>query len=170
MSKSNRRLDNKQISIFDHLKALSEKEPTTEGQFDVAARIRSEMRTAIKNCPLSVYQIAGEMSHLVGASITADQIYSWTRDRDQEVAPTGEKKFRHIPAEYLGAFCQVTGSWNPLRVIGKPGGIYVLPGGEAMRAEIKKLEEKAEELKAQIRKRKLFLKELEADGNERWRK
>ena len=160
MSKKSNKLDDKQITIYEYLKQISEeKSPPSNagGQFKVIDRLRSSMRTAIKNCSLSRHQIAGEMSHLLGTSITKEVIDSWTRESDELNGRPG----RHIPAEYLPAFCQATGCNDPLIILGKIAGLFVLPGPEALRAEIQKLSEQIQAAQARKKKRLMFLREME---------
>lgn len=161
MSKSRLKTDKSQLSIFDLLRDLSDSqaEPTIEGKFRIIEELRSSMRAAIKGCSLSVHQIAGEMSHLVGQTITKEQIYSWTRESDEINGRPG----RHIPAEYLPAFCRVTRCNEPLQVMGRIAGVFVLPGPEALRAEIQKLDEEILKAKARKKKRMMFLKEMVKD-------
>lgn len=163
MTKRRRKIDDRQMSIFDLLKSLSKSqaEPTSEGKFKIIDQLRISMRKAIKACPLSIHQIAGEMSHLLGQSITKEIIYSWTRESDEINGRPG----RHIPAEFLPAFCHVTGSNEPLFIMGRLAGLFVLPGPEALRAEIQKLEEEIQAAKGRKKKRMMFLREMEsADG------
>ena len=160
MSKRRKKLD-KQRSIFDYLRELERQtaSPAPEGRLACAERLRAEMRQAIKASPLSVHQIAGEMSHLCDTTITAEQIYSWTR-RPESGPP------RYVPAEYLPAFCYVTGSNTPLVAMGKLVGLFVLPGPEALRAEIQKLDERKRQTAAEIRRRRALLTEMESRGTE----
>ncbi|MBW2054011.1 MAG: hypothetical protein JRI85_17535 [Deltaproteobacteria bacterium] len=162
MSKKQKNLDNKnQLSIFDFLRDLStEPEQSTEGRYRVIDRLRASLRQAIKASPLSRHQIAGEMSHLLGETLTKEMIDSWTRQSDEINGRPG----RHIPAEYLPAFCQVTRSNDPLVILGQLVGLFVLPGPEALRAEIQKLDEQINKAKAKKRKRVIFLKEMEKDA------
>jgi hypothetical protein len=168
MSKLRRRIDKNQLTIFDLVKEYSTTSSPTGGQFRMIDDLRASMRTAIKDCrPLSVHQIAGEMSHLLNETITKEQIYSWTReDQRSEIGGRGvhdEDRWirRHIPAEYLPAFCQATRTVEPLKVLGGPCGIFVMPGPEALRAEIQKLDEHIREAQARKKKRLLFLREME---------
>lgn len=166
MSKSRRRIDKNQLTIFDLVKEHFTTASPTGGQFRIIENLRGSMRAAIKDCPLSVHQIAGEMSHLLNETITREQIYSWTReDQRAEIGGQGDDEDRwirrHIPAEYLPAFCQATGCVEPLRVLGTPCGIFSLPGPEALRAEIQKLDEEIREAQARKKKRMLFLREME---------
>lgn len=160
MSKSKVKIDDKQITIFDYLKTISEQTSTvfSEGQYKIIDRLKSSLRLAIKGCTPSRHQIAGEMSHLLGESITKEMIDSWTRESDEINGRPG----RHIPAEYLPAFCKVTSNNEPLIIMGKMVGLFVLPGPEALRAEIQKLDEEHLRIKAKKKKRIMFLKEMEA--------
>lgn len=158
MSKDRASSDN-QLSIFSILTQRMEPS-TTEGQFKCVDRLRAAMRSAMKGCPLSTHQIAGEMSHLLGESITADQIYSWTRESDEVNGRTP----RHIPAEYLPAFCRATGSNEPLQLLGRTAGVFVLPGVDALRAEIQRLEDEIRERQGHKQRRMAFLREIEKGG------
>lgn len=117
------------------------------------------MRSAIKASPLSRHQVAGEMSHLCGESITKEMIDSWTRESDE----INGRPCRHIPAEYLPSFCKVTNSNEPLRIMGELVGLFVLPGPEALRAEIRRMEEDIRKIQDRKRRREIFLKEMERE-------
>lgn len=160
MSKVRKKIaDKRQMNIFDLLKELSESQPQqpTEGQFRIIDPLKASLRAAIKACPLSRHQIGGEMSHLLGESITKERIDSWTRESDEINGRPG----RHIPAEYLPAFCHVTDCNEPIMIMGRMSGVFVLPGPEALRAEIQKLEEEIQGAKARKKKRMMFLREME---------
>ena len=157
-------VDKRQMSIFDFLKELSESQPQqpTEGQFRIIDPLKVSLRSAIKACPLSRHQIGGEMSHLLGETITKEKIDSWTRESDEMNGRPG----RHIPAEYLPAFCHVTDCNEPIMIMGRMSGVFMLPGPEALRAEIQKLEEEIQRAKSRKKKRMIFLKEMEGQNNE----
>jgi len=163
MSKARRKTDHRrhaQDSIFDYLKKLQrEAAPEeTEGTYRCIDQLRSSLRHAIKDCSLSVAQIAGEISHLTGDTITSDTIYSWTRETDSD----GGINRRHIPAEYLPAFCYVTGCNEPLVIMGKSSGFFVLPGPEALRAEIAREEARKKQIAESLKRRKAMLVEMES--------
>lgn len=178
MSKFAPKNDN-QLSIFELLRQLSTTAngaASTEGRSCVIEGLRETLREAIKASPLSRHQIAGEMSHLVGATITKEMIDSWTREdqvtTDDGRPQTAEKRNtadgsdsktirRHVPAEYLPAFCKVTGSREPLRLLCEAAGFFVLPGPEALRAEIQKIDEEIKDRQSKKRARSAFLKEME---------
>ena len=162
MSKNHRKIDDKQLSIFDLLRDLSDTELPTDGQFKIIDQLKAALREAIKECPLSRYQISGEMSTLLDHTVTKEMLDSWTRESDEINGRPG----RHIPAEYLPAFCHVTGNNEPLIVMGRKVGLFVLPGPEALRAEIQRLDEQIQKAKNRKKKRVMFLKEMETTGND----
>jgi len=158
MPKSRRKFDN-QLSILDLLRELNapEEPGPAEGRMRCIDDLRGAIRRAIKTSPLSRHQIAGQMSHLLAHTITKEMIDSWTRESDE----VNGRPVRHVPAEYLPAFCDVTGSTEPLRILGELCGLFVLPGPDALRAEIQRLDEQAKQIQARKRKRVMFLKEIE---------
>ena len=159
MSKSRPKIDDRQLSIFQKLQELQDltNDAHQEGQLKVIDRLRAAIRASIKNCPLSRHQIAGEMSHLLGETITKEMIDSWTRESDE----INRRPGRHIPAEYLPAFCKVTADIGPLQLLGQTAGAFVLEGPEALRSEIQKYDDEINKLKNKKRKRLIFLREME---------
>jgi len=97
------------------------------------------------------------MSTLLDHTVTKEMLDSWTRESDEINGRPG----RHIPAEYLPAFCQVTKNNEALIVMGRKVGLFVLPGPEALRAEIQKLDEQIKQVRDRKKRRMIFLKELE---------
>ena len=140
-----------QRTIFDFLR---EQEPAGRrpGKLAVQAHLRNAIKQALKKCPLSRWQIAGEMSDLLDQEITKYQLDHWTCE---------SKEQHRFPAEYLPAFCQAVGSTEPLRLLAEAVGVFVVPGQEALRAEIQRLDEAEKELKSERRRRLAFLQEME---------
>lgn len=154
MSKRRQKSDSCQLSLLDLLQRAEEmrRQPLDEGSLNIELRLRRALSEAIKASPLGIHQIAGEMSHLLGETITADMLYTWT----------AESKTKHqIWAGRLPAFCRVTGDRRPLEIIAEMAGLFTLPGPEALRAEIQRLDEQAREIRAEKRKREIFLSEIE---------
>ena len=162
MSKTRRRIDDKQLSIFDLVRDLSNTQLPTDGQYKIIDQLKTSIRTAIKECSLSRYQISGEMSTLLDHKVTKEMLDSWTRESDEMNGRPG----RHIPAEYLPAFCRVTGNNGPLIVMGRKVGLFVLPGPEALRAEIQKLDEQMKKVRDKKKRRVMFLREMETTDND----
>lgn len=129
-----------------------------EGSANISDRFRCAQVEAIKQCPLSRWEIAGKMSHLLGLEITKYQIDTWT----------SESKDRHrMPGEFIPAFCLVTGCMRPMQVLNEIAGLFALPGADALRAEIQRLDEEERRIKAEKRKRSLFLNEIEGKNGEK---
>lgn len=158
MSKSAGRFDESQLSIFDAIRRLTApEEDFGEGSLSIREGLRAAIRASVKGCALSMHQIAGEMSHLCGETITKEMIYSWTRESDE----LNGRPVRHIPAEYLPALCRVTGSNRSIEVLGKSAELFVLPGPEALRAEIQRIDDEIRKAQSKKRRRLSFLREME---------
>lgn len=145
-----------QLSLFDILvsRTVQEKEGVglTPGRLNVQRTLRTAISEAIKHCPLSRWQIAAKMSELMDVEVSKYMIDAWTSEA---------KDGHRFPAEYLPSFIVATGSMNPLQVLSEAAGVFTLPGPEALRAEIQRLEEEAKRVSTEKRKRLLLLKELE---------
>jgi hypothetical protein len=155
MAKLKQRIDINQASFFDLLKNYQEENQVSRpaGSFDIDRQFRELISLALKNCPLSRWQVAALMSELTGQEITKAMLDSWTAE---------SKEAHRFPAVYLSAFCEAVGDSEPLRMLGKLVGVYVLPGPEALRAEIQRLEEEINCKQMEKRKRLVFLKEIES--------
>jgi hypothetical protein len=155
MAKFKQRIDINQPSLFDILKNYQEENQTTRpaGSFDIDRQFRELISQALKNCPLSRWQVAARMSELTGQEITKAMLDSWTAE---------SKEDHRFPAIFLPAFCEATGCSEPLMMLGKLVGVFVLPGPEALRAEIQRIEEEINRKQTEKRKRLVFLKEIES--------
>lgn len=154
MAKSNKKIDTCQLSLFDLLRSYREQQPEKKpaGSFDIDKRFREEISEALKRCPRSRWEVAARMSELVGADITKSMLDSWTSEA---------KETHRFPSVYLPAFCEAAGDTAPLKMLGSLVGVFILPGPEALRAEIRRLEEEIEGKQPEKRKRLIFLKEME---------
>ena len=155
MAKSKKRIDNpNQLTIFDVIQNIQEKESKSKpaGSFDIDRQFRAAISDALKECRLSRYQVAARMSELVGYEITKTMLDSWTAT---------SKDNHRFPVIFLPAFCEATGQTEPLKMLGRPVGVFILPGPEALRAEIQRLEEEIAGKKYEKKKRLIFLKEIE---------
>lgn len=153
MTKTRKRfVGNNQMSLFDLLRQdRDERERARPARLNISARISAAIKHAIRNAPKSVDAIADEMSELLGTEITPSRIYNWT----------AESHPHRMPGEYYAAFCVATGDIELIRIQAEAAGVYTLPGPDALRAEIQKLDEETRRLQAEKRKRQVFLQELE---------
>jgi len=154
MAKFKQRIDSNQASLFDILKNLQEESQATRpaGSFDIDRQLRASVSEALKQCPLSRWQVAARMSELTGCEISKAMLDSWTAE---------SKEGHRFPAIFLPAFCEAVGSSEPLKMMGRLVGVFILPGPEALRAEIQRIEEEINRKQADKRKRVMFLKEME---------
>jgi len=98
--------------------------------------------------------VAARMSEPVGQGITKTMLDSWTAE---------SKENHRFPAIFLPAFYEAVADTEPLRMLGRLVGVFVLPGPEALRAEIQRLEEEITAKQHEKRKRVFFLREMEGD-------
>lgn len=149
MYKGRKRIDDgRQLTIFDQIRELKSKKEDDSGSLRVKDDLQRALNNAIKHCSLSRHQIAGQMSHLLNDEITKAQIDSWTAESRED---------RHIPAEYLPAFCQATGNYEALEALNRKAGLFAMEGAEAMRSEIHRMKEEARALLREVRKREELL-------------
>jgi len=150
-----RRENTLQLNIFEWFKRTQElngQEKFQEGSLDIDSEFRAAVSRDIKKCPSSRYQIAARMSELTGQEITESMLNSWT----------AESKDRHrFPCQFFPAFIIATGQRDSFGVLSKKSGLFALPGPEALRAEIQRLDEEIRAKKEEKNKRVLFLREME---------
>lgn len=154
MAKIKQRIDFNQTSLFDFLKQYQNASTgsAAAGSMDIDRQFREAISDALKHCSLSRYQVAARMSELTGTEISKAMLDSWTAE---------SKEGHRFPAIFLPAFCEATGCSEPLKFLGKLVGVFVMPGPEALRAEIQRMDEEIAKKSAEKRKRMMFLKEME---------
>lgn len=158
MSKSRKRIDENQGSLFELIEQINAPKPkkSPPGRFRIIDDLRETLRNAIKESPFSRHQIAGEMSHLLDESITKAQLDSWTRETDDQ----GNPNRRHVPAQYLPAFCDVTGCDEPIRVQARMLDCHLMPPKKALDAEITKVMRRRDEDTKLLKRLKLLRDEV----------
>ncbi len=115
-----------------------------EANYDISAQIRRWLSTAIKNSPMSRFEIAAKMSELLGKEISKFQLDSWTAE---------SKDGYHLPADYMPAACAVLDDISGLRILAAPLGVKVLENKDLMWLEYGKL--KRSEQQIRLRKKQL---------------
>lgn len=144
--------DPAQLSLFDSIKRdRDDRQEKRPGRMCVKSRSDASIKSAIKNAPKSVEQIADDMTELAGCEVTAAMLYNIT-------SPSHPHR---MPAELLPAFCEATGDFSPLLVLTDAAGIYTVEPPEKIRAKIQKLEEQKKELDREKHKYAALLHELE---------
>ena len=119
------------------------------GSLDIQQEICNAFSKAISRSKKSRYQIAAEMSELVGKEITKSMLDSWTAESHHE---------HRFPCEFLPAFCVVCNDYNPLRILGRHCRCEVLESKDAIYARLAMLEKQRSELEAESQKLKAYLK------------
>lgn len=157
MSKRQQTLDNSanQLSLFDLLSRGREERQAApvEGDMNIHVRLRVALSSALKTAlPKSRWEIAGEMSHLLGVEISKYQIDAWVCE---------SKDGHRIPAEYAPAFCQATGSLEPLQVLNDACKVFTVKGPDALRADIRRDEESIKAKQRELKKKVALLGALE---------
>jgi hypothetical protein len=122
-----------QLSLFDLDlgAALTEMKPQP-GSLNISNQLRSELSEGLRQAGMSRYEAAARMSELVGVEITKSQLDSWTAE---------SKEYHRFPAEYLPAFCQVTGYKEPLRLMAKLVQCFLLESEGALLAELGRIDQ-----------------------------
>jgi len=157
--------NDKQPSLFDWIKRAEElSRQTTEpvkGSLDIDSELRAavaeDLKHAVVSCTgreLSRYEVAARMSDLIGYEITASMLYNCTADSHDK---------HRFPAQWLPAFVIATGGQRRVfEVISRHSGLFALPGPEALRAEIQRLDEEIKRKQAEKAKRQIFLREMDS--------
>jgi hypothetical protein len=151
-----------QTTIFDWLKkteALARQmEGIAKGSLDIDKELRAALSDDIKHAcadkgrELSRAEVAARMTDLIGEEITLSMLNNWT-------APSHPHS---IPSKWIPAFVLATGGQRrSIEVISKHSGLFLLPGPEALRAEIQRHDEIIQKNKTEKLKKMIFLKEIE---------
>lgn len=133
-----------QIPLFDVLEEIQEKIEAKEGNIEmnpgsmnISVQLRNELSEGLKMSMLSRHQVAARMSELTGAEITKSQLDSWTAE---------SKEYHRFPAEYLPAFCFVTGYKKPLMIMARMVQCYLMESEGALLAELGKIDQGKKDL------------------------
>ncbi|MBT0664735.1 hypothetical protein KI809_10530 [Geobacter pelophilus] len=150
-----------QLSLFEAIimQEISVQNSPVPGSLNMRHQIIAALKYALRHAGKSREQVADEMTNLTGEVITDDMISTWL---------ASSKPKHRFPLEYLPAFRRATGCMEPLNVTSRACGAFSLPGPDALRADIRKLDEqkqvkKEEEKAIDAAKRRLetLLQEVE---------
>jgi hypothetical protein len=96
---------------------------------------------------ISRAQVAARMTDLLGEEITLSMLNNWTATSHPH----------EMPLSYLPAFIRATGGQRrTAELLSKHAGLFLLPGPEALRAEIQRIDEQLQKLKIEKQKRLIF--------------
>ncbi len=129
------------------------------GSLNIDAELRSAVSEDLRHAKdesgkeLSRYQVAARMSDFMGQEITASTLNNMTAESHEN---------HRFPAAWLPAFVHATGGQRrTMEVLSHHSGLFALPGPEALRAEIQRIDEEIKAKKEEKYKRMIFLKEIE---------
>jgi hypothetical protein len=132
------------------------------GALDIRKAFKAALTEDIKHArgecgrELSRAQVAAKMTDLIGEEITDSMMNNWTATSHPH----------NIPADYLPAFVLATGGQRrTFELLSRSSGLFALPGPEALRAEIQRLDEEEHRIKNEKMKRKFYLREIENGGS-----
>ena len=150
-----------ELPIFEWIKKAEELSRQAaipaKGSLDIDSEFRAAVSEDIKAAKdatgreLSRYEVAARMSELVGQEITASMLNNWTADAHEK---------HRFPCQFLPAFILSTGGRRAFEALSRKSGLFALPGAEALRAEIQRIDEEMKKLKGEKVKRELFLREM----------
>jgi len=123
-------IDPSQMSLFDSLQ-IPKAPDLTPGSLNYSAEFRHAVSEALKRSPRSRYEIAAQMSQLLGVEVSKAQLDSWSAESRSEW---------RFPAEYLAAFEAACGSFSLLELLARKRGFRLIQGDEVRQAEIGRLE------------------------------
>ncbi len=149
-----------QPSLFDFIRE-STKNNTANGSLSIEKEFKAALSDDLHhardeyNREISRAQVAARMTDYLGEEITLSTLNNWTATSHPH----------NMPANYLPAFVKATGGQRrAIEVLSRHSGLFMLPGSEALRAEIQQINEELQRLKIERQKRLLFLKEIEKAG------
>lgn len=103
------------------------------GGLNIRHQIIHALSTGLRHAGKSREQIADEMTLYTGEEITVHMINAWVCQ---------SKENHRFPLEFLPAFRKATDSLESLNVASLACGAFTLRGPDALRADIRKLDEK----------------------------
>ena len=163
MTKTNNK--SSQPSLFDWVKrseelSLQRNSTLPRGSLDIDKELKAALADDMKHAKdengreLSRAEVAARLSDYTGDEITLSQLNNWTAVSHPH----------SIPAKYMPAFVHSTGGQRrAYETLSRHAGLFALPGPEALRAEIQRLDEDMQRIKKEKIKRVAFLREIGKD-------
>jgi hypothetical protein len=150
-----------QLSLFEAAirEEMAAQTAPVPGSLNIHAQTIAALSYALRHAGKSREQIADEMTLYTGDHITVHMINAWVCQ---------SKENHRFPMEYFPAFRKATNDLGALNVTSRASGTFTLRGPDALRADIRKIEElkqvKREEekhLEAEKKRLETLLQEVE---------
>ncbi len=125
-----------QLSLFETVirqEMEIAKSAPVPGCFNIRQQVVAALSSALRHAGKSREQISDEMTLYAGEEITVHMINAWVCQ---------SKENHRFPLEYLPAFRRATDNLDVLNVASQACGAFTLRGPDALRADIRKLDEK----------------------------
>ncbi len=122
--------------------------PAAPGALNFSVELRAVLSQALKTTPHTRYQVAAQMSELLGLEVTKYQLDSWTAE---------SRDAWRFPFEYAVAFEVACSSTCLQELLSRKRGSKVLIGEESLLAELGRIEQMEGELKRQKQAIKQYL-------------
>lgn len=157
MSNNRKKVDTRQINLFEMIQNMESKNPNID-TLNISSKFKAILSKSISQSKYSVPQIACRMTEYLdngesdGVVITHHMIYAWCSQ---------SKEGHRLPAEYVPAFCYAAESFEPIEFLAQQTDRYLMPGPDALRSEIQKIDEQMQKLKEEKDRRLLFLRETD---------
>ena len=159
MTKKKKGLSYDQPSLFDFIKETIQQQSTTsKGSLNITNQVKlalsEDLKHAVADCGREISRaiVAARMTDELGEEITLSMLNNWTATSHPH----------EMPLSYFPAFIKATGGQRrAAEVISRHSGLFILPGPEAIRAEIRRRDEIVEAAKAEKREWVTLLKKVE---------
>ncbi len=134
-------IDSRQMSLFDGLH-IPKAPDLSPGSLNYATELRHAISEALKRTAKDRFEVAAEMSRLLGIEISKSQLDSWSAESRTEW---------RFPVEYLAAFEAACGTFSILELLARKRGCRVIMGDECRQVEIGRLEAMKEEISKKLK-------------------
>lgn len=144
-----------QLSLFEVVirqEMAAAKQAPIPGSLNIRQQTIAALTSALRHAGKSREQIADEMTLYAGEEITVHMINAWVCQ---------SKENHRFPLEYLPAFRRATDNLDVLNVASQACGAFTLRGPDALRADIRKLDEKRQAKKEEEKALETEKKRLE---------
>lgn len=164
MTKKKKILSIDQPSLFDVVKETTsfQNGSIPKGRLDIDKEFKAALSDDIRHAhttngrELSRAEIAARLTDYIGEEISLTTLNNWTAISHPHQIPAS-----YLPASYLPAWVYATNGHRAIDAISRHSGLFMLPGPDAIRAKIQRLEEGEEQIRREKETMKFYLKEIE---------
>jgi len=160
-----KRILSSEMPLFEFMKKAQELTKEADnlparGSLNIDSEFRSALSEDLRHATnpitgreFSRYEVAGRMSDFWGQEITASMLNNFTAESHDG---------HRFPAAWMPTFVYGTGGQRrTLEMLVRHSGLFALPGPEALRAEIQRIDEEIKGKREEKNKRMNLLKEIE---------